>query len=110
MNFAEQLADWYLRLNGFIPLTNFVLHDDVTPAEAGAADGPDRHLTSDADLIAVRFPHVSERIGGNPHDWDRRHFDQWGVDYAEGPLSTHLDRRRSGPALSAFGKSAASPG
>ena len=26
MNFAEQLVYWYLRLNGFFPITNFVLH------------------------------------------------------------------------------------
>ena len=26
MNFAEQLVYWYLRLNGYFPITNFVLH------------------------------------------------------------------------------------
>ncbi len=26
MNYAETLAYWYLRLNGFFPLKNFVLH------------------------------------------------------------------------------------
>lgn len=76
MNFAEQLAYWYLRLNGFIPLTNFVLHDD----NDSQPDNSDRHRTSDADLLAVRFPHVSERIGGNPIDWDHRRFEQWGLD------------------------------
>lgn len=68
MNFAEEIAYWYLRLNGFLPLTNFVLHRQ-----------PGQHSTSDADLIAVRFPHVSEQIGGQPDDWDER-FKQWGVD------------------------------
>ena len=28
MNFAEELVYWYLRLNGFFPITNFVLHRD----------------------------------------------------------------------------------
>ena len=31
MNFGESLAYWYFRLNGFIPLTNFVLHRPDTP-------------------------------------------------------------------------------
>src|SRR5260221_5710349 len=75
-NFAEQLTYWYLRLNGFLPLTNFVLHDDVDDA-VGAED---RHRTSDADLLAVRFPHVRERIGGMPQDWDNGRFEEWGVD------------------------------
>jgi hypothetical protein len=26
MNSSEELAYWYLRLNGFFPLTNFVVH------------------------------------------------------------------------------------
>ena len=68
MNFAEEIAYWYLRLNGFLPLTNFVLHGQ-----------PGHRRTSDADLIAVRFPHVSEEIGGQPDDWDER-FERWGVD------------------------------
>jgi hypothetical protein len=58
MNFAEQLVYWYLRLNGFFPITNFVLHHGA------------EHRTSDADLVAVRFPYVSEDIGGAPTDWE----------------------------------------
>lgn len=80
MNFAEQLTYWYLRLNGFIPLTNFVLHDDTDVAQPR---NEDRHRTSDADLLAVRFAHVSERIGGNPDDWDRPHFEEWGIDLTQ---------------------------
>jgi hypothetical protein len=67
MNFAEQLVYWYLRLNGFFPITNFVLHHGA------------EHRTSDADLVAVRFPYVSEEIGGAPTDWDERFNDQWGI-------------------------------
>lgn len=69
MNFAERLAYWYLRLNGFLPLMNFVLHREL-------------HNTSDADLIAVRFPHVVEAIGGQPDDWDWQ-FGDWGFRLAD---------------------------
>lgn len=59
-NYGESLAFWYLRLNGFFPLTDFVLHGD--PAGKG---------TSDWDVLAIRFPHVYEKVGGNMADWDR---------------------------------------
>jgi hypothetical protein len=57
VNFSEQLAYWYLRLNGFFPLTNFVLHHHGTG---------ERH-SSDADIVAVRFPtcmrQLEDRLG-----------------------------------------------
>ena len=58
MNFGEEIAYWYLRFNGFFPLTNFVLHrrEHANP--------------SDCDLLAVRPPFVTEETGGNPWDWD----------------------------------------
>jgi hypothetical protein len=31
MNSSEELAYWYLRLNGFFPLTNFVIHRHQAP-------------------------------------------------------------------------------
>ncbi|MDV6376422.1 hypothetical protein [Deinococcus arenicola] len=52
MNYAEKLAYWYLRLNGFFPLANFVLHNE------GERRG------SDSDVLAIRMPHTDERIGG----------------------------------------------
>lgn len=55
INYGEELAYWFLRLNGCFPLTNLVLH---------AREG--RHA-SDCDLLAVRPPHVEEAIGG-PQD------------------------------------------
>ena len=61
-NFAETLTYWYLRLNGFFPLSNFVLHRYET--ESG------RRANADADLLAVRFKHVSEDVGGQEDDWD----------------------------------------
>jgi hypothetical protein len=66
MNFGESLAYWYLRLNGFFPLSNFVLHRHA-----------DVRHNADADLLAVRFPHVSEPVGGQQQDWDNDRFDEW---------------------------------
>jgi hypothetical protein len=59
MNYGEELAYWYLRLNGFFPLKDFVLHAGNT-----------LEYTSDCDLLAIRPPHVFEEIGGQPADWD----------------------------------------
>lgn len=71
MNFGESLAYWYFRLNGFLLLSNFVLH---------RPDAPRRH-NADSDLLAVRFPNVFERIGGQPDDWDNDRFTGWGLDH-----------------------------
>jgi hypothetical protein len=53
----EKVAYWYFRLNGFFQIENFVVH-------------PERHggQRTDADLLAVRFPHRSERFFDNPND------------------------------------------
>lgn len=71
MNFGESLTYWYFRLNGFLPLANFVLH---------RPDAPRRH-NADSDLLAVRFPHVFEEIGGQQNDWDNDRFSDWGLDH-----------------------------
>ena len=64
MNYAETLAYWYLRLNGFFPLSRFVLHRNDHDAL------PDQQYAADSDLIAIRLPGVQERIGGQPEHWD----------------------------------------
>lgn len=69
MNFGETLTYWYLRLNGFFPLSNFVLHRMNIEGRPSA----------DTDLLAVRFPHVFEEIGGQQDDWDHRQFAEWGL-------------------------------
>ena len=69
MNFGETLTYWYLRLNGFIPMRNFVLH----------RRNIEGHAAADTDLLAVRFPHVYEAIGGTRDDWDHARFAGWAL-------------------------------
>src|SRR5256885_2107365 len=59
MNYAEEYVFWYLRLNGFFPITNFVIHKSSQI-----------EYTSDCDVLGVRPPFVYEEIGGKPEDWD----------------------------------------
>ena len=67
MNYGETLTYWYLRLNGFFPLTNFVIHksDGVT-------------YSSDCDILAIRPPLVFEQVGGQADDWD-----QWFLEHID---------------------------
>lgn len=59
MNYGETFAYWYLRLNGFFPLTNFVIHKSESV-----------EYSSDCDLLAIRPPLVYEKVGGQHEDWD----------------------------------------
>lgn len=59
MNYGEEYALWYLRLNGFFPISNFVIHKS----------GEITH-SSDCDVLAIRTPNVFEEIGGQEGDWD----------------------------------------
>ena len=54
---SEKVAYWYLRLNGFLQIEDFYVH----PSGRGGA-------RTDADLLAVRFPHRAERLYDNPED------------------------------------------
>ena len=47
MNTLEQLGLWYLRLNGYFTMPNFIAH---------CHDG----ARTDVDVLGVRFPHSSE--------------------------------------------------
>lgn len=77
-NFAEELTYWYFRLNGFFLLENYVLHN--------VGEGNQRG-TADADLLAIRFPHVYEKVGGQGKDWDKDKFLEWGFDIEEDHLA-----------------------
>jgi hypothetical protein len=48
---SEELAYWYLRLNGFLSIPNFVVHPDMR--------GPQR---TEVDILGVRFPHRAELL------------------------------------------------
>lgn len=56
----EGLPQWYLRLNGFFTITNFVVH----PASPGS------QLT-DADIVGVRLPYRHEFPGGDERVFSR---------------------------------------
>jgi hypothetical protein len=47
MNALEELAVWYLRLNGYFVIPNFIAHGR-------------RSAQTDVDVLAVRFPHSEE--------------------------------------------------
>lgn len=50
-NRAEEVANWYFRLNGFLSIPGFCLHSDEPQS-----------LITEADLLAVRFPYSREFI------------------------------------------------
>lgn len=75
LNYGEEIAYWYLRFNGFFPFQNFVIHRSEN------VDDP-----SDVDIIAVRFPHVYEEVGGKPVDWDTQFFKSFVPDLPIGLL------------------------
>ena len=54
-NYAEQLAYWYLRLNGFFLIQNYVYHHIQEQEE-------NRGYNADADLLAIHPPHYYEEI------------------------------------------------
>ncbi len=68
MDALEQLALWYLRLNGYFVTPNFIAHGDGGPR-------------TDVDVLAVRFPHSREY----PDDTKRLHIpaDKIDVVFAE---------------------------
>jgi hypothetical protein len=52
----EKVAYWYFRLNGFLQIENFIVHPSVRGSQR-----------TDADLVAVRFPHRAEFLLDHPH-------------------------------------------
>lgn len=63
-NYAEELAYWYLRLNGFFVMKNFVLHNR----------GLDSSQNADIDLLAIRNKYTFEEVGGQQADPDHELF------------------------------------
>lgn len=60
---SERLAFWFLRLNGFLTIPNFVVHP-----EAPREDGTYPQQT-DVDLLGVRFPFRFENRDRPMHDF-----------------------------------------
>lgn len=67
-NYGEEIAYWYFRLNGFFPISNFVVHRD------GEHDNAEYRYNRDCDILAVRPVNVFEDIGGQHTDWDETLF------------------------------------
>lgn len=57
-NYAEELAYWYFRFNGFFLLNNYVSH----PGDRGD------NSHSDSDLLGVRMPYSREVVGLNTNE------------------------------------------
>ena len=51
INASEELTNWFFRLNGCLTIPNFVVHPEVGSEQR-----------TDADLLAVRFPHRCELL------------------------------------------------
>jgi hypothetical protein len=58
MHSLDAAAEWFLRLNGFFTIQNFVVHP-VTSKEGTVQ-------RTDADVLGVRFPGRREVVGGDP--------------------------------------------
>ena len=56
---SEQLAYWYLRLNGFLTIPNFVVHPDSG-----------KNQETDVDVLGVRLPFRAENISRPMRDAD----------------------------------------
>ncbi|WP_069588811.1 hypothetical protein [Neomoorella thermoacetica] len=82
VNYAEALAYWYLRLNGFFLIENFVLHRFDQENKSGSAD---------ADLLGIRLPHVYETVGGQKQDWDYERFKSWDIDLSKDYLGVIVE-------------------
>jgi len=68
-NPGEEIVYWYLRLNGFFLIRNFVVHRTE-----------EIKYPTDVDLLAVRFPNVYETVGGKSKDWDKKLLDRFDKD------------------------------
>ena len=63
-NYAEELAYWYFRFNGFFLLNNYVSHPDDRDVIRDAK-GKVIRSHSDSDLLAIRIGQPMEEVGIN---------------------------------------------
>ena len=68
-NYAEELAYWYFRFNGFFLINNYVAHphDRLHLLENNPHQATSH---SDTDLLGVRPPQVNEMVGYYDHHCD----------------------------------------
>lgn len=83
-NYAEELAYWYLRLNGFFLVSNYVYHQIQEHDDA-------RAYNADADLLAIRPPYYYEEIPHREMDEDGR------TRYLRAPLDSDRWLQEYGP-------------
>lgn len=65
----DQLAYWFFRLNGCLTIVNFVVHPDLV------RHNEPRSQRTDADILAVRFPHRRELLTSDDAMCDHQVFD-----------------------------------
>jgi len=58
MHHLDAAAEWFLRLNGFFTVQNFIVHP-VGPDEGS-------QQRTDADVLGIRFPKRQEVVAGDP--------------------------------------------
>jgi hypothetical protein len=77
---AEGIATWYLRLNGYLTTTNFVLHPETGSVQL-----------TDVDVVAVRLPWRRETAGGELID------DEWVGSHGEVTSVVIAEVKKAGP-------------
>ena len=60
---AEAVAQWYLRLNEFMSISGYVIHIDQAEPHTNR-NGNQVIQRTEADIVAVRFPFITEVIAG----------------------------------------------
>lgn len=65
-NYAEELAYWYLRFNGFFLLDGHVVHRGGEHNDGGL-NQHQAHAHSENDLLGIRTPFVQEGVGFPAH-------------------------------------------
>ncbi|MDD5463064.1 MAG: hypothetical protein PHG00_15770 [Methylococcales bacterium] len=57
---AEEVAEWYFRLNGFLLIPGFIVHADSLKAKRNNDGSMRLTARTEADFMGVRFPHSRE--------------------------------------------------
>jgi len=71
-NYAEELAYWYFRFNGFFLIDNYIAHpDDRQHLHPNNPHQANSH--SDTDLIGIKSPFVNEIVGYPEHQCNILH-------------------------------------